>query len=101
LAKRSQSTLLVSTLIATQCSGRITEGVGHIVLIGPALLDEVYHRMSLGHSVGHCVMSHGDARDDHHSMAVLRTDLATVVDRAQLRRITGLGKQIHSHPIGI
>jgi hypothetical protein len=94
LAKRSQSTLFISTLIATQCSGRITEDASHIVLIGPALLDEIYHRMSLGHSVGHGVMSHGDARHNHHSMALLRSDLASVVDRAHFRRIAGFGKQV-------
>ncbi len=94
LAKRSQSTLLISTLIATQCSGRITEDASHIVLIGPALFDEIYHRLCLGHSVGHCVMSHGDARHNHHSMALLRPDLATVVDRAHFRRIAGVGKQV-------
>jgi hypothetical protein len=94
LAKRSQSTFLVPTLIATQRSGRIAEGTSHVVLICPALVDEVNHRMSFGHSVCNCVMPHGDPRHNHHSMAVLCADLTTVVNRAQLRWITRLGEQV-------
>jgi hypothetical protein len=45
LAKRSQSTLLISTLIATQGSGRIAEGASHIVLIGPALRIPVMNKV--------------------------------------------------------
>ena len=39
LSQRGQPAILVTPLIPTHRPGRPTEGLGHLVLIGPALLD--------------------------------------------------------------
>lgn len=49
--QRSQAALRETLLVSAQRTDRITERLSHIVLIGPAQLDQAHHGVGFGHAI--------------------------------------------------
>ncbi|MEK7216611.1 MAG: hypothetical protein AAB289_13550, partial [Chloroflexota bacterium] len=67
-------------MLATNGPRRAVESPGHVVLIGPALLDQADHRLGLCHAVTHGVLPEYEAADDHQSVTISGLEDAAIVD---------------------
>jgi hypothetical protein len=80
MSKPREAAFLEPPLMAPQCSYGAAEGSRHVVLIGPALFDEVHHRECLGHVVADGVLREDNAASENHAVIALCPDHASVVD---------------------
>src|SRR5258705_7842792 len=62
------------------------ESSRHVVLIGPTLFDEAHHRVGLGHVIAYGVLREDHAGSENHTVALLGSDQAAVVDDHGARR---------------
>src|SRR6266487_1054291 len=92
--QRRQSALLEPPLMTSHGAHRTIEHPGRSDLIGPALFHQAHHRQRFGHAIGHCILGQDHARNDHHSVAVLRSDQAAFIDDARAVGVAGLRKQV-------
>ena len=88
--ERRQPAVLEAPLMASQRARRAAERACHVVLVGPALLDQAHHRVRLGHAVAQRVLREHHARDDHDAVLVARAHQAAIVDHRLRRRVAPL-----------
>lgn len=74
VAQGGQATLLESALIPPDCACRTIEGTSYVLLSGPSLLDEIDHRVSLGHLITQQILCQDNPRHHHHTVFILRPD---------------------------
>lgn len=75
-----QTALLKSLLVPTNGSLGAAEGPRHVILVSPALFDEVHHGVRLGHTVTESILREQDAGDDDHSVSILGPNQTAAVD---------------------
>lgn len=78
--KRRKATALEAALLAPNCSRRTVERPRYIFLVGPSLLHKADHGIRFGHVVAHGVLGKNDARDHDHTVPILGTHKATIID---------------------
>ena len=93
-AKGLQSSFLEPMLMSSNGPLITTEGSSHIVLVGPALLHEVDHRVGLSHAIGDHVLREDRPRDENYAVIALRPDQAAVVDDDRAFRRYRTGKEV-------
>lgn len=93
-AQRPQATGFMAPLVAPDRAGGATERAGDVVLIGPALIDEVHHRIGFGHAVGDRVVGEDDSSDDDDAVAFLGADQAPVVDDGRAGGRPDVGEEV-------
>ena len=94
VAQGGQTVILESPLIPTHRSCRATEGPSHLLLTGPALLNEIHHGVSLRHPIRYGILCQNNARHQHHTVAVLLSHQTPLVDDAGAWRIPQIRKKI-------
>jgi hypothetical protein len=66
--------------MAPQCPYGTSESPRYVVLIGPALFNEVHHRVRLGHVVADGVLRDYHAGSENYAVTLFGPDQAAVVD---------------------
>ena len=87
LSQCGQAAVLEASLLPAHGARSVTEGAGHIVLIGPALFDQTHHGVRLGHAVPHGILGQDDARDDDDPVAILGSEQASIINDLHACRI--------------
>src|SRR6266540_5873037 len=72
------------------------EGASDVLLSGPALLDEMNHRVRLGHRIGQGILCQDNPGYQHHTMFILRPDQTALVDDASAFGVVEIGKEVVS-----
>jgi hypothetical protein len=88
--ERDQSTALEAALVPANAARRAPECPGDLVLVRPALRDELHHRVCLGHRVADRVVGDRHAGHEHRALPVARPQQAASVDPDRVGR-RGLG----------
>ena len=94
LGQGSQPTLFKAPLVSSGGAHRIAKGTGHIVLIGPTLIDEAHHRVRFGHPVAQRILGPGHPRNEHQAMSILGADLATFIDELEGGGVVNVWEEI-------
>lgn len=89
-AQPGQAALVEAPLMPSDRTRRATEGARHLVLVGPALLDQADHRVGLGDPVAGDEVRQRDPSGHNDPQLALDTHHAAVVDNERVRG-TGLG----------
>ena len=72
-------------------ASRAREGARHVILVGPALLDEAHHRVRLAHAIADSKVGDGHARHADEAMTIHGAQQAALVDGDHVDS-GGLGK---------
>ena len=80
IPQRREAAVLVPSLVAANGPCRAVESSGHVVLVGPSLLDQADHRLGLRHAVTQGVLPENEATGDHQPVTISGLQNASVVD---------------------
>src|SRR6266508_389827 len=72
------------------------EGASDVLLSGPALLDEMNHRVRLGHLIGQGILCQDNPGYQHHTMFILRPDQTALVDDVSAFGVLKMWKEVVS-----
>ncbi len=87
LSQCGPAAVLNAWLLPAHGARGITEGSGHLVLIGPPLFDQTHHGVRLGQAVAHCILGQEDARDEDDPVAILGSEQASIINDLPACRI--------------
>ena len=79
--QRSQSSILEASLVSSHSACGTAKSSRHIALIRQGLVHKVHHGIGLGHVIAQDVLCQHDPGVNHHSMAILGSHQAPIVNR--------------------
>jgi len=79
-AQGREARRLKAVLVSTDTPRRTAKGPGHVLLLGPAMLHEIHHRVRLGHPIRDGVVRHDYAGNHDDANPLGRPNDATVID---------------------
>ena len=99
MSQCGHASLFEALLVPSHRADGTAERVRNVVLVCPALVDQVHHRMRLGYAISFAILRQHHSRHDNDTVSVFTPDHTSVIDHSNIIGIPRVGKQVIWHHV--